>query len=128
MKSILNFLFGIVTRYADWAIDGGRNANHVGKAEQFNPARAAVRRRMADPKTTACAPFRSAARCSSFSAAWRAARLQETVQVELVAASSTVSAAGGGRRAQFPNVECLFTARRITDRRCGGLCNFPMWV
>jgi hypothetical protein len=94
-------------QYADWAIDGGRNANHVGKAEQFNPARAAVRRRMADPKTTACAPFRSAARCSSFSAAWRAARLQETVQVELVAASSTVSAAGGGRRAQFPNVECL---------------------
>ena len=83
---------------------------------------------MADPKTTACAPFRSAARCSSFSAAWRAARLQETVQVELIAASFDSFRSGRPERAISERRVPVITARRITDRRCGSLCNFPMWV
>jgi hypothetical protein len=41
---------------------------------------------MADPKTTAGAPFWIAVRRSRFCAAWPA-RPQETVQVELIAAS-----------------------------------------
>jgi hypothetical protein len=60
---------------------------------------------MSESKTTACAPFWSAVRRGRFCAAWPA-RLQETVQIELIAV----------------------TVRRITDRHCGSLFNFPMWV
>ena len=83
---------------------------------------------MADPKRQPARPAGATLGGAAFCAARRAARQQDTVQVDLIAASFDSLRSDLPARPVSEHRVHVITVRRVTDPPIGGLCNFPMWV